>query len=260
MSPHTRTRGMRLATLGVLVGWIATLVAGVVTAAVGVAGLVGWSDSFVQRIDLTAGLGLVTVDVAPTWQAGGAWEICREVDIVDYPTDCLAFVLSDRSAEAGGGVVDGIARQGDVVPQSVRLSGPLVLDAAPGWNPLMASLLAMTLLSILVVAATLYQLWRLLRAASQGEPFTDQAVRRLRTMGALLLGWELLEPVLWLFLSPKAWDYAESGYGPTGWLQLGSMEPGGPQLTVMAFGALLLVLAEVFKRGAELADEQRLTV
>ena len=66
--------------------------------------------------------------------------------------------------------------------------------------------------------------------------------------------------MLWLFLSPKAWDYGESGYGPTGWLQLGSMEPGGPDLTVMAFGALLLLLAQVFRRGAELADEQRLTV
>lgn len=86
-------------------------------------------------------------------------------------------------------------------------------------------------------------------AAAQGEPFADDAVRRLRTMGALLPGWELLEPVMWLFLSPKAWDYGAAGIGPTGWLQLGSMEPGGSDLTVMAFGALLLLLAQVFRRA-----------
>lgn len=40
-------------------------------------------------------------------------------------------------------------------------------------------------------------------AAAQGEPFADDAVRRLRTMGALLLGWELLEPVMWLFLKAR---------------------------------------------------------
>ena len=252
------SHGMRAATVAVLIGWVGTLLAAVVTAGVGVAGLTGWSDSFVQRVDVSAGLGLVVLDVAPTWEAGGVREICAEIDIDDYPTECLAFVLSDHAG--GAGSVDGVARQGDVVPQSIELSGPLVLDAAPGWNALLASLFLMQVLALLVVAVTLFQLWRLLRTAARGEPFTGEAVRRLRTMGALLLGWELAEPVLWLFLSPKAWDYGESGYGPTGWLQLGSMEPGGPSLTVMAFGALLLLLAQVFRGGAEIADEQRLTV
>ena len=251
-------RGLRAAAVAVLVGWVGALLAAVVTAGVGVAGLAGWSGSFVQRVDISAGLGLVVLDVAPTWEAGGVREICAEVDIVDYPTECLALILSDHAGAIGS--VDGVARQGDVVPQSIELSGPLVLDAAPGWNALLASLFLMQVLALLVVAVTLFQLWRLLRTTARGEPFTGEAVRRLRTMGALLLGWELAEPVLWLFLSPKAWDYSESGYGPTGWLQLGSMEPGGPSLTVMAFGALLLLLAQVFRRGAEIVDDQRLTV
>lgn len=258
MGDTSGSRGMRIAAVGVLLAWVGALLAAVVTAGVGVAGLAGWSSSFVQRVDVSGGLGLVVLDVAPTWEAGGVREICAEVDIVDYPTECLAFILRDHAGAAGS--VDGVARQGDVVPQSIELNGPLVLDAAPGWNALLASLFLMQVLALLVVAATLFQLWRLLRTAARGEPFTDEAVRRLRTMGALLLGWELAEPVLWLFLSPKAWDYGESGYGPTGWLQLGSMEPGGPSLTVMAFGALLLLLAQVFRRGAELADEHRLTV
>lgn len=182
--------------------------------------------------------------------------MCREVDIDDYPTDCYGFLLNNGDDI----VVDGVAQQGDVVPQTAFLNGPITLDAEPGWNPLIASLFAMDALALLVITLVLFQLWRLVHAAAKGEPFTDHAVRRLRTMGALLLGWELLEPAMWLFLSPKAWDYSTTNYGPGAWLDVGSMEPGGPDLTVMAFGALLLLLAQVFRRGADLADEHRLTV
>ncbi|QIX28473.1 DUF2975 domain-containing protein [Nocardioides sp. JQ2195] len=64
------------------------------------------------------------------------------------------------------------------------------------------------MLSLLVLAFLLSQLWLLLRAVSHDAPFTDQVVRRLRVMGLTLILWELLEPFLWLFLSPKAWDYS----------------------------------------------------
>jgi hypothetical protein len=119
----------------------------------------------------------------------------------------------------------------------------------------------MTALSLLVLAFLLSQLWLLLRAVSRHAPFTDQVVRRLRLMGLTLIAWELLEPFLWLFLSPKAWEYSLLSAGARGvGLELGSMEPGGPQLTLMAFGALLLLLAQVFRRGVRLENDQRLTV
>ena len=118
MSDTSGSRGMRAAAVGVLLAWVGALLAAVVTAGVGVAGLAGWSSSFVQRVDVSGGLGLVVLDVAPTWEAGGVREICAEVDIVDYPTECLGFVLSDHAG--GAGSVDGVARQGDVVPQSHR--------------------------------------------------------------------------------------------------------------------------------------------
>ena len=256
MSNTSGARGMRVAAVGVLLAWVGTLLAAIVVAGVGVAGLAGLSDSFVQRVDLVPGTGLVTLDVAPTWEVSSGGRVCREVDLVDYPTGCYGFVFS----QGQGQVVDGVAQQGDVVPLDARLSGPVTFDAVPGWNPLIASLFLMDVLALLVVAVALFQLWRLLGAGARGEPFTDEAVRRLRTMGAVLLAWEVLEPVLWLFLSPKAWEYGDAGYGPGPLLQLGSMEPGGPDLTVIAFGALLLLLAQVFRRGAELADDQRLTV
>ena len=64
---------------------------------------------------------------------------------------------------------------------------------------------------------------------------------------------------MWLFLSPKAREYGLLSAGARGvGLELGSMEPGGPQLTLMALGALLL--AQVFRRGVRLENDQRLTV
>jgi hypothetical protein len=41
---------------------------------------------------------------------------------------------------------------------------------------------------------------------------------------------------------------------------LSSMEPGGPSWTVISFGLLLVLLAELFRHGADLAEEQKLTV
>ena len=112
---------------------------------------------------------------------------------------------------------------------------------------------------VVLVAFLLAQLWLLLRAASQGDPFTDRVVRRLRIIGATLIVWEFVEPLLWLFLSPKAWDYGLTTMSDVHSLELGSMEPG-MDLTPIAFGILLLLLAEVFKRGVRLEHEQRLTV
>lgn len=259
MPGRTGTRGIRAAAAAALLAWVATLVAAAVVAGVGLAGLAGWSDGFSQRVALVPGTDLVTLDVAPTWEVVAGGEVCQRFDLRDRPADCYGFFL--RGAE-GTEVVGGVARQGDVRGVTAELRGPLLLAADPGWDPLIASLFLMRVLALLVVAVVLFQLWRMLRAAAAGEPFTDHVVRRLRVMGGVLVGWEVLEPVLWLFLSPKAWGYGSTSYGPgaTADLQLGSMEPGGPQLTVIAFGVLLLLLAQVFRRGAELVDEQRLTV
>ena len=85
-------------------------------------------------------------------------------------------------------------------------------------------------------------------------------VRRLRVIGWTMVAWEFVEPFLWLFFSPKANDYSAAVIGPGPSLSLGSMEPGGPSWVVVSFGLLLVLLAELFRYGAELAEEQKLTV
>lgn len=194
----------------------------------------------------------------PSWNVSTNVEVCSRIvpDLQQSERECEGLFLHGPHDEPG--------TQRVVVPGHVRavaalLEGRLLLEAKPGWNPLIASLYGMSILRLVVLTFLLAQLWLLLRAASNDAPFTDRVVRRLRTLGATLVAWEVLEPLLWVFLSPKAWDYGLSQYGTDINLELGSMEPGF-ELTKIVFGVLLLLLAEIFKRGAALEHEQKLTV
>lgn len=249
------SRSFLLAGTAALVSAALALLVAVAVAGAGVAGLTGRVGHYPDDVRLVPGLGLATVHFQPSWEVHGGGPVCDQVRVSAATATCYGFVLSDTTPRVVGGVV----QQGDLRPVEARLSGPLLLDPETGWNPLVASLYGMEVLGLLVLALVLLQLGLLLRAAGHGEPFTAQAVRRLRVIGAVIVGWELLQPVLWLFLSPKAWDYSESSYSEP-WLSLGSMEPGGLSATRIAIGLLLLLLAEVVRRGAELADEHRLTV
>jgi hypothetical protein len=244
--------------------WIA-LAASVVTAlgalwvaAVGVAGLTGRSD-YSHRISLVPGTHLLDLSYQPSWEVGASTEVCPRINLRNPRRDCENVLLRDALGPRQDPPF--LLPDDDIRAVSAHLEGRLFFDADPGWNPLVASLYGMTVLSLLVLAFLLSQLWLLLRAVSRDAPFTDQVVRRLRVIGLTLIVWELVEPFLWLFLSPKAWEYGLLGAGARGvGLQLGSMEPGGPELTLMAFGALSLLLAQVFKRGVRLEQDQRLTV
>jgi hypothetical protein len=244
--------------------WIALAAAGLTTlgallvAAVGVAGLTGRS-AYSHRISLVPGTHLLDMSYQPAWEVRASTEVCPRINVRHPRRDCENVVL--RDADGPREDPPFLLPDDEIRAESAQLEGRLLLDAEPGWNPLVASLYGMTAVSLLVLAFLLAQLWLLLRAVSRDAPFTDQVVRRLRILGLTLIAWELLEPLLWLFLSPKAWDYGLVNAGARGvGLGLGSMEPGGPQLTRMAFGALLLLLAQVFRRGVDLENDQRLTV
>lgn len=226
-------------------------------AVVGVAGLTGRSDH-THRMSLLPGIDLVEMTYQPSWEVRAWTEVCPRINQSKPRSDCANVLL--RGPDGPRQDVPFLLPDEDVRAVSAHLEGRLLLDAEPGWHPLVASLYGMTVLGLLVPAFLLSQLWLLLRAVSHDAPFTDQVVRRLRVIGLTLIGWELLEPFLWLFLSPKAWGYGFIQSGPGMSLWLGSMEPGGPQLTLMAFGALLLLLAQVFRRGVRLEQDQRLTV
>lgn len=253
-----QNRSFTVASWIALAAAVVTTLAALLTAAVGVAGLTGWSD-YSQRISLVPGTHLLDVTYQPSWEVRASTEVCPRINLRDPRHDCENVLL--RGAHGPRQDRPFLLPDDDVRAVSADLAGRLLIDTEPGWNPLAASLYGMTVLGLLVLAFLLSQLWLLLRAVSRDAPFTDQVVRRLRVIGLTMIGWELLEPFLWLFLSPKAWDYGLVSAGARGvGLELGSMEPGGPQLTRIAFGALLLLLAQVFRRGVRLEHEQELTV
>jgi len=250
-----RERVFRIASGIALVAWVGTAVAALLVAAFGVIGLTGWGD---YRYEVDVPVPVVSVDLTfqPSWGVVQDGEVCDQVNLREPAQDCYNFVLRRGEQQMDGDVI----LQGDVRPVDAALSGRLFLDAEPGWDSLMASLYGMQVLALLILAFLFAQLWLLLRAASRGEAFSGAMVRRLRIMGGTIVGWEFLEPFLWLFFSPKANGYGETHIGPGANLTLSAMEPGGPSWTVISFGLLLLLLAELFRHGADLAEEQRLTV
>lgn len=250
-----RQRAFRTASGIALVAWLGTIALAVLVAIFGVVGLAGWDD-YRYRVEAPVPGMSLHLGFQPSWGVVQYGEVCDQVNLRDPATGCYNIVLHQGNQHLAGDVWT----QGDVRPVEAALSGRLFLDADPGWNALMASLYGMQVLALLVLAFLLYQLWLLLRAASRGQSFTGQMVGRLRIIGWTMVGWEFMEPFLWLFFSPKANDYSAAVIGPGPDLSLASMEPGGPDWTVIAFGLLLVLLAELFRHGSELAEEQKLTV
>ena len=250
-----RQKAFRVASGFALVAWLGTALVALLVATFGTIGLTGWGDYRYQTGVSVPGLSL-DLGFQPSWGVSQGGEVCDQVHLNDPATGCYNIVLFQGEQHLDGGVW----LQGDVRPVDAALSGQLFLDAEPGWNSLMASLYGMQTLALLVLAFLLAQLWLLLRAASRGQGFSGPMVRRLRIIAWTMVGWEFLEPLLWLFFSPKANDYAAAVIGPGPQLSLGSMQPGGPSWTVISFGLLLALLAELFRHGADLAEEQKLTV
>jgi hypothetical protein len=250
-----RQKAFHLASGFALVAWVATALVALLVATFGVIGLTGWG-AYRYQVDVPVPGLSMHLGFQPSWGVSQGGDVCAPVHLNDPATKCYNLVLFQGEPRQDGDVLP----QGDVRPVDAALSGQLFLDAKPGWNSLMASLYGMQVLALLVLAFLLSQLWLLLRAASGGQGFSDPMVRRLRIIAWTMVGWEFLEPLLWLFFSPKANDYSAVVIGPGPQLSLGSMEPGGPSWTVVSFGLLLVLLAELFRHGADLAEEQKLTV
>ena len=107
-----------------------------------------------------------------------------------------------------------------------------------------------------VVAAALvvlYQLRRVFGTLAAGDPFVRENATRIRMIGFAVLGMELVRV---LVLSAQAY-YLRANFSFTG-IQLRTLPH--PDLGVLFLGLVLLVIAEVFRQGADLREEQSLTV
>jgi hypothetical protein len=120
--------------------------------------------------------------------------------------------------------------------------------------PELTVLLAAAMLRTLLWLPVLYQLRKLLGALRAGRPFVRENADRLRK-----LGWS----IILVQLALAAIRFGESLYVAERFqrpgLQLGAPPVHLPTTGLLA-GAVLLVVAEAFRRGAQLEEDQAFTI
>ena len=153
----------------------------------------------------------------------------QEVDsFLDVP---ISFTVSDPSYRITAGSGDG-----EEVVWLQNLHGTLGLPIGMG------SRIAMVLIVTALVMFVIFQLHKVLESLKRGTPFLQSNVRRIRWLGAVLVGVGLLES-LFHYLSPL-WHLRLEGITLTGGWEL--------EWHLLAAGVIVLILAEVFRVGAEL--------
>jgi Protein of unknown function (DUF2975) len=120
--------------------------------------------------------------------------------------------------------------------------------------PDLAVLLTTSMLRLLLALPVLHQLRRLLGALSQGRPFVRENADRLRKLGWAVILVELALATLRMAEGLYvAWRFERPG------LELWPFRLDLP-VSGLFVGAVLLVVAEAFRRGAQLEEDQALTV
>ena len=203
-------------------------------------------------LPLAESWGPFTVDAALSMPVGTTVEVCdREAfQRARPPGDCAAINLHPDGPESERFAAD-------VTPVgSVDLFGDLALRADPGWSPYVAARLAGTALWAGLFSLLLFQLSRFLRAGAGGTAFGE--VDRVRGIGLLVIAMSLLDPVIDQLTRTDAFGYGLEAKGPGPMLQ----QTGDPSLNLgtLALGVVVVLVAEVLRRGAEIEAEQELTV
>ena len=159
------------------------------------------------------------------------------------PGDCAAVTFDpDRPADA------------DLVPVDVDLYGDLALRFDGGWSPYVAARLGGAVVWAGLLSLLLLQLSRFLRAGARGTAFGE--VSRVRGIGLLVVAMSLLDPVIDQLAPTTFGEFAARGPG----VMLQPTWEASLNLDTIGLGVVVLLVAEVLRRGAELEAEQELTV
>ena len=147
-------------------------------------------------------------------------------------------------------------------PTDAVLSGEVQLSTSGGWNPWVAAQVAKKVIVGAVITTWLVLLWRLLASAAGGNAFSTRAVRYLRALGWLTIASAALAPALDHFTGIYVVQSAHfASYGSPVLDPVGSYGyPGGVNFVQLALGGLVLLVAEVFRHGAAIEEDRRLTV
>ena len=92
------------------------------------------------------------------------------------------------------------------------------------------------------------------RTLKEGDPFVLENAARIRFLGVATIAFELLYrgAIFWMYFAFVANQFGISGV---------SLRPlFEPSFAILGAGLILIVIAEVFRVGAELRSEQELTI
>ena len=200
------------------------------------------------------GLGPFSIQDGVSVPVGFAADVCQKASVWEQadPSDCLRFFMHADSAPGNSGVH---VQDADVQPISATLTGTVELATTGGWSPLVAILVARNAVGLAVVSAVLMLIWRLLANAAAGDFFSVRAVRYVRGIGWLLIVGCVLEAILGLLATAAQHGYSIQQFGTGAHLALRA--DGGFDFLQLALGGLVLLLAELFRRGAIIETEHR---
>ena len=197
--------------------------------------------------------GPFDVDAALTMPVGTSLEVCDRSAFLQPspPGDCAAVNLHGDGPES-----ERFTNPVTPVVGQVHLFGDLALSAEPGWNSFVAARLAGAAIWAGLFSLLLFQLSRFLRAGAAGRAFGE--VSRVRGIGLLVIAMSLLSPVIDQLTRTDAFGFGLEAKGPGPMLsQTGDWSL---DLTPIGLGFVIVLVAEVLRRGAELEAEQELTV
>lgn len=230
----------------VTAAWI-SLVAAVLSAAFAVFAVVVGALVLSGRtgLPLERSWGPFSVDSAISLPVGTSTEACTPAQFarLELPGGCAAVTLDpDHPTEA------------DLVPVGADLYGDLALEFDGGWNPYVAARLGGAAVWAGLLSLLLFQLSRFLHAGARGAAFGE--VDRVRGIGLLVVAMSLLDPALDQLATKSAEGFAARGPG----LMLEPTSTASLNLSTVALGLVIVLVAEVLRRGAEIEAEQELTV
>lgn len=243
-------------------GWVALIagalvaVAAVTTAVIGVLAL---SDKVTYPA--VYGVGPFSIQSSVSMPVALYGDVCQSADIGTQNTasDCfMSFLHRDDKSE----YEDVRHQDAEVRPTHATLKGEVELATTGGWSPLVAATVARGVIGLAALSAMFLMLWRLLAAAASGEAFSNRTVRHLRGIGGLVIAISVLEPAVNHFTGAMQLGYSMEAFGAAPFLIPASfgVYPDDVNLGQLALGGLILLVAEIFRHGAKIEAERRLTV
>lgn len=253
------TRAQRAFQVG---GWVA-LAAAVVTAAiavtVAVTGALALTGKVTYPVDYNLGPLHYQDTISTQVQAGE--DVCETSRVGSHTPSCNSYFIHDEDSWTQNANVR--RQDADIQPAFVHLVGEVHLTSTGGWSPYVAAQVVKKVVVGTTVTMWCVLLWRLLVAAATGNPFNTRTVRYLRALGWLAIAGAALAPALSHFTDLYQVGYSAESFNEEMLLQPWSRHDGYPDginFVQVALGGLVLLVAEVFRHGATIETEQRLTV